>query len=140
MDGFRGESLSLRTSSGDGEMRDIAADRVRIHTSSGDFRIRDADVGELDAQSSSGNIDLDERSGRLKRVSIEASSGDVGIRLPQDAAFDAEAEQGSGDMEVGFSDGTLRRRGDEIAGYRRGNGGASIRVRTTSGNLRIEPR
>ena len=140
MDGFRGESLSLRTSSGDGQLRDIAADRVRIHTSSGDYRIEDADVGELDAESSSGNIDLDERSARLKRVSVRASSGDIGIRLPRDAAFDAAAEQGSGDMDVGFTDGTSRLRGDEMTGYRRGSGGASIRVRTTSGNLRIEPR
>ena len=140
MDGFRGESLSLRTSSGDGELTGVAADRVRVHTSSGDFRILDADIGELDAESSSGNIELDERGSRLKRVTVEASSGDVEVRLPGDAAFDAEAEQGSGDMEVGFRDGAARRRGDEIAGYRRGSGGATIRVRTTSGNLRINPR
>lgn len=140
MDGFRGESLSLRTSSGDGELSGVAADRVRVHTSSGDFQFLDADIGELDAESSSGNIELDERGSRLKRVTVEASSGDVEVRLPRDAAFDAQAEQRSGDMEVGFSDGAARRRGDEIAGYRRGNGGATIRVRTTSGNLRIDPR
>ena len=140
MDGFRGESLSLRTSSGDGELSGVAADRVRVHTSSGDFQFLDADIGELDAESSSGNIELDERGSRLKRVTVEASSGDVGVRLPRDAAFDAQAEQGSGDMEVGFSDGAARRRGDEIAGYRRGNGGATIHVKTTSGNLRIDPR
>jgi hypothetical protein len=140
LDGFRGESLSLRTSSGDGELSGVAADRVRVHTSSGDFRFLDADIGELDAESSSGNIELDERGSRLKRVTVEASSGNVEVRLPRDAAFEAQAEQGSGDMEVGFRDGAARRRGDEIAGYRRGNGGATIRVRTTSGNLRIDPR
>ena len=140
MDGFRGESLSLRTSSGDGQLSGVAADRVRVHTSSGDFQFLDADIGELDAESSSGNIELDDRGTRLKRVNVEASSGDVEVRLPRDAAFDAQAEQGSGDMDVGFSDGAARHRGDEIAGYRRGNGGATIRVKTTSGNLRIAPR
>jgi hypothetical protein len=140
MDGFRGESLSLRTSSGDGELSGVAADRVRVHTSSGDFQFVEADIGELDAESSSGNIELDERGSRLKRVTVEASSGNVEVRLPRDTAFDAQAEQGSGDMEVGFSDGASRRRGDELVGYRRGNGGATIRVKTTSGDLRVDPR
>ncbi len=43
-------------------------------------------------------------------------------------------------MRVGFSDGERRYRRKELVSYRRGSGGADIRVTTSSGDFTIEPR
>jgi DUF4097 and DUF4098 domain-containing protein YvlB len=73
-------------------------------------------------------------------VRIDATSGDVLLRLPRDASFQADANLSSGDIRIDYGDVhppvDERNRGV----YRHGTGGADIRVKTTSGNLTIEPR
>ena len=75
----------------------------------------------------------------MKDVRIRTSSGDVSLRLPAGASFDVDADQSSGDMDVQFADGSSVEHGDRIVGYRRGSGGAHIRVRTSSGDLTVSP-
>jgi Putative adhesin len=138
--GFRGESLSFRTTSGDVAARDIEASRVRIQTTSGDYSIRDADIVDLEASATSGNVEIDDRGSRLARVRIDATSGDVVLRLPRDASFQADANLSSGDIRIDYGDVHPPVDDQNRGVYRHGTGGAEIRVKTTSGNLTIEPR
>ncbi len=137
---FRVGGLTVRTTSGDIDAEGVEAARLEIRSTSGDSTIEDADVQDLEARTTSGNVDLEQRTPRLARVEIEATSGDVRLRLPRDASFRAEANLGSGDLTVGYDDATVLERHDKPTGCRRGTGGAQIHVRTTSGNLAIEPR
>lgn len=139
IDGFEGESLELHASSGDFSIRSAKAKRIVTETDSGDARFLDADVEEFSAEATSGDIELEEAGGRLKTVDVSTSSGDVTLRLPRDASFEATARQSSGDMSVDFVDGTTVQKGESVVGYRRGDHGARIRVRTSSGDLSIAP-
>jgi hypothetical protein len=140
LEGFDGETILMRSSSGDIRSRRLRAGRVEVETSSGNADLIDSDLAEFRGQSSSGDLSLDAAGSRLQEIRAHTSSGNVTVRLPRDAPFDATAEQSSGDMEVGFSDGTATRRGDRLVGYRRGSGGTRIRLETSSGDVEISPR
>lgn len=137
---FEGSSAAFHTSSGDVMVRGLVADRLSIETSSGDAHIRDGDVRELDAEASSGDLSFDSAGQRLARATVHSSSGDVQLALAADTSFRAEADQSSGDMRVRFEDGERRYRRRELVSFRRGTGGADIRVRTSSGDFTIGPR
>jgi DUF4097 and DUF4098 domain-containing protein YvlB len=139
LDGFDGDALNLTTSSGDLILRSVRARRIEIETSSGDARLEDAGVEEFASTTSSGDVRFRSTGSDLRDARIRTSSGDVSLRLPASASFEVDADQSSGDMEVGFSDGTLVRRRGTLVGYRRGSGGARIRVETSSGDLSISP-
>lgn len=137
---FEGSSAAFHTSSGDVVVRGLVVDRLSIETSSGDAHIRDGDVRELDAEASSGDLSFDSAGQRLARATVHSSSGDVQLALAADTSFRAEADQSSGDMRVRFDDGERRYRRGELVSFRRGTGGADIRVRTSSGDFTIGPR
>lgn len=137
---LEGASAAFKTSSGDVRVGSITADRVSVETSSGDSSFRDADIQEIRSESSSGDLAIESRGNRLARIRVETSSGDVHLSLPGDAAFRAEADQSSGDMRVEFADGQRGYRREELVSYRRGTGGADIRVSTSSGDFTIVPR
>lgn len=137
---FEGSSAAFHASSGDVMVRGLVADRLSIETSSGDAHIRDGDVRELDAEASSGDLSFDSAGQRLARATVHSSSGDVQLALAADASFHAEADQSSGDMRVRFDGGERRYRRGDLVSFRRGTGGADIRVRTSSGDFTIDPR
>lgn len=139
LDGFDGDLLSFHTSSGDVVLRNVKARRAEFESTSGDVRLSDADLEELSADATSGDVAFVAAGTRLRDVRIRTSSGDVSLRLPSGAAFDVDADQSSGDMDVRFSDGSSVEHDDKIVGYRRGSGGAHIRVRTSSGDLTVSP-
>lgn len=140
LDGFNGELFSFRAESGDLVARDVKARRVRTETSSGDVSISYADVEEFSAEASSGDVALRLDGSSLKSIDVITSSGDVSLRLPSDEAFDARADLSSGDVNMGFADVTETRHGQRRAlDYQRGTGGASIHVKTSSGDLTISP-
>jgi hypothetical protein len=139
LDHFEGESLELHASSGDFAIRGIKARRIVTETNSGDARFLDADVEEFSAEATSGDIELEDVGADLKAADVSTSSGDVTLRLPRDASFDASARQSSGDTTMGFRDGvSIEQYGRQFA-YHRGDHGAKIRVRTSSGDFALEP-
>ncbi len=140
VDRLDGPLAFFRTSSGDVRVRSLVADRLSVETSSGDARFQDADVREIQTESSSGDLSIESRGSRLARVRVESSSGDVRLTLPDDASFRAEADQSSGEMRVAFGDGERGYSREELVSFRRGTGGADIRVSTSSGDLTISPR
>ncbi len=139
MDGFDGDLFSFQAESGDLVARDVKARRVRTETSSGDVSISYADIEEFSAEASSGDVALRLQGSRLKAIDVTTSSGDVSLRLPSDEAFDARADLSSGDVNMGFADVTEIRHGRRALDYQRGTGGASIHVKTSSGDLTISP-
>ncbi|HTO76918.1 MAG TPA: DUF4097 family beta strand repeat-containing protein [Thermoanaerobaculia bacterium] len=140
LDGFDGDALTFDTSSGDVRVHGAKAARIAVETSSGDASFRSADVEEFQGHSSSGDFLLEQTTERLKNVRVHTSSGDVRLRLPREASFQADADQSSGDMSVAFHDGSSTMRRHKLVGFQRGEGGANIRVETSSGDLTIAPR
>ncbi len=139
LEGFEGDSLSFHTNSGDVGLRSVKARRAEFDSTSGDIRLTDADLQEFSARASSGDVTFEAAGTGLRDARIRTSSGDVSLRLPEGMSFDVDADQSSGDMDVRFSDGTEISHSDRVVGYRRGSGGAHIRVRTSSGDLTISP-
>ena len=139
LEGFEGDALAFRTTSGDVALRSVKARRAEFESTSGDVRLLDADLQEFSAEASSGDVTYEAAGTGLRDARIRTSSGDVSLRLPEGMSFDVDADQSSGDMDVRFSDGTQVSHSDRVVGYRRGSGGAHIRVRTSSGDLTISP-
>jgi DUF4097 and DUF4098 domain-containing protein YvlB len=140
MERFDGSSATFHTSSGNVAVRGIVSDRLSIKTSSGDARVRHADVRELQTDASSGDLSFETAGTRLARILVRSSSGDVHLALAPEASFQAEADQSSGEMRVRFDDGERRYRRGDLVAFRRGTGGADIRVTTSSGDFTIDPR
>jgi hypothetical protein len=140
LDTFDGDTLTLDTSSGDIRVHGAKAARIAVETSSGDASFRSADIEEFQGHSSSGDFLLEQTTGRLKNVRVHTSSGDVQLRLPPEASFEADADQSSGDMSIRFHDGSSTMSRHKLVGFHRGEGGAQIRVETSSGDLTIAPR
>jgi hypothetical protein len=137
--GFEGETISLHTTSGDADLRSVKAKRADFESTSGNIRLTDADLQEFQAEASSGDVTLEATGLGLREVGIRTASGDVSLRLPSNLSFNVDADQSSGDMDVRFSDGAEVNHRDRVVGYRRGEGGARIRVRTSSGDLTVSP-
>jgi len=139
LEDFSGESLSFRATSGDMVGRRIRARHLRSDTSSGDVRLLDAEVEELAVEATSGDIEFESAAKGLRSAEIRTSSGDVLLRLPENAGFDLETSQSSGDTRIGYADAASLHQDGHHATYRRGGGGAHIRVRTSSGDLTVRP-
>jgi hypothetical protein len=140
LDDFDGSQLRFHTASGDLVARGVRAGRVEAETSSGDLSFASADVEDFEVDTASGDVTVDVGGARLQNFRVTTSSGDVSLGLPGDEAFDARADQSSGDMIVGFREGDEIRDDETLVGYRRGTGGARIRVSTSSGDFSIMPR
>ncbi len=140
LEDFDGQQFRFHASSGDLVARGVRAQRVEAETSSGDVSVSSADIEEFEADSSSGDIAVDVQGDRLTSFRVSTSSGDVVLGLPADGSFDAEADQSSGDMVVGFAEGSAVHDDEALVAFRRGSGGAKVRVSTSSGDFTIAPR
>jgi hypothetical protein len=107
--------VRVDTSSGDvtvsGGVRELIVD-----TSSGDVRVTGPPLAALEADTSSGDVRLE---GGAERVLVDTSSGD------------ARLEKLTGDLSADTSSGGVS------AGWERLAAGAKIRVRTSSGDVRL---
>jgi hypothetical protein len=132
--GVAGE-LVVTTASGDIDASQTAAGSVRVSAASGKVRLTGIQ-GSLRADSASGDISVQGTpSGEWQ---LSASSGDITLVLPQTAGFELDARSSSGSIESKHPvtmTGTFERH--VLAGKVRG-GGASLKVRTSSGDIRIQ--
>jgi hypothetical protein len=132
--GVAGE-LVVTTGSGDIDVLQTAAGSVRVSAASGDVRLTGIQ-GPLRADSASGDISVQ---GTLSgEWQVSAASGDITLVLPQTAGFELDARSSSGSIQskhpVTMS-GTLDRR---VLTGKVGSGGAILKVRTSSGDIRIQ--
>ncbi|MGP0018756.1 MAG: DUF4097 family beta strand repeat-containing protein [Candidatus Sulfotelmatobacter sp.] len=127
------------TGSGDVEIEETGAGDIALHTGSGNITARGVQGG-FRGETGSGNVTAEgTQSGSWE---IRTGSGNVTVRLPSNAAFDADISTSSGSVDVGAPvEMTVQGRvGDmhkQIRGKVRG-GGQLLRVRTGSGDIRIE--
>ena len=146
-------AVEARTGSGSIRAEGISGDFM-ANTGSGGVRLDQAGPGDVDARSGSGQIVLRGINGALRADSgsggievegrqtgpweLDTGSGSVRISLPGDAAFELDAESNSGDIDI---DHPITVQGmiseDRLKGEVRG-GGALLRVRTGSGDIRIK--
>jgi hypothetical protein len=128
--------LEVRTSSGNVSVAGEAllAGAARVTTSSGDLAV-DGGLRELIAKTSSGNVRITRRP--LVALEADTSSGDVTLETGAERATvdtssgDIRLERLAGDLAVGASS------GDVSASWERIPPAASVRVRSSSGDVRL---
>jgi hypothetical protein len=137
VDGVRG-SLKLRT--GDGRVEATRVDgALAAETGDGSIRIR----GRLDALSlrtGDGSIEADVMSGSKITSGWDVGTGDGHVTLRLPAGFNAEldAHTNDGKIDTDFPVTTSRfRSGNDLRG-RLNSGGATLKVRTGDGAIRIQ--
>jgi len=156
LDGVTG-SVKARTGSGSVVLKRVEGATVRANTGSGSVDLRSV-TGALEAGTGSGNIHgdavtlsgtlvLDSGSGDIRlagdfagltSANVGTSSGDVSFRMEKAPGMSLSCRTSSGDIDVdvaGTKVKTERKLEVTVAG-----GGAPVRVRTSSGNIRIEGR
>ncbi|HEU4620287.1 MAG TPA: DUF4097 family beta strand repeat-containing protein [Gammaproteobacteria bacterium] len=128
--------LRAMTGSGDIVVERSGPGDVEVTAGSGDDVRLTGLEGSLSARTGSGDVEVDGRPAGT--WGIETGSGDLTVRLPDDASFDLSARTGSGDIDV-QQPLTVQGRVEhgELNGKVRG-GGPLLRLRTGSGDVRIE--
>ena len=153
---FHGEELNLETSSGEMELLEIDAKRAVVETSTGKIHGDRLTGGDLQCETGSGDVLLDRldpsslaivtKSGhvelgtelrRTRKATIHSETGDVTLRIGRLAPFELLARTGKGRVKTkglrfdsAEYDGTL-------ASFKRGRGGAVLRVSTTKGSVTL---
>jgi DUF4097 and DUF4098 domain-containing protein YvlB len=130
--------IDLKTVSGT-----ITATRIKgsvdAETTSGRIELRDiAGAKTVRAKVLSGNITYDGELASGAKITLEALSGSLDLTLPAAAAFELDAETFSGHVDSDFPitmSGKLSPK--ELHGVV-GNGGASLRLKTFSGSIRLK--
>jgi DUF4097 and DUF4098 domain-containing protein YvlB len=146
-------SVDATTSGGRIEVAGVRGD-VHAETSGGGIRVEEVS-GSVEARSSGGGIDVRGAGGAVTAVTsngrisasfsgppagdLETRGGRIEVRFPENAGADLDASTTGGRVEV---DQHLTFAGEaqphRVSGTVNG-GGASLRVRTSGGGIRIEP-
>jgi lia operon protein LiaG len=132
------EGFTAHTGSGGITVDAVAARRSDLTATSGHIRAGAAG-GEMRAGTSSGGISL-AFSGQPTSVEVGATSGDVSVRLPASAQFSLDARATSGDIRCAFPitiSGNATGERHAISGTV-GTPAGTVRIRTSSGSIRLE--
>lgn len=129
-------SSQLSTSGGAVAVADSTGD-LNLHTSGGSIDIRNAD-GRIDGHTSGGGIRAQLRANH--GINLSTSGGSITVLLPRDtrASLDAETSAGSVTSHFPLSAARISQRSHLRGDI--GGGGAPISLRTSAGNIRLEPR
>ncbi|MBD5550343.1 MAG: DUF4097 domain-containing protein [Lachnospiraceae bacterium] len=128
---------SISTSSGDITI-DGADGLWQIHTTSGEVCVKGQnDSGSIETTSGDVSLEIVELNGTLD---INTNSGSVNMKFLQDSAFDFSADTTSGNIDTFFDDDLkFSKKGNSAQGtYGQNSQGNSIRIGTTSGDVRIK--
>jgi lia operon protein LiaG len=136
---------SLRTTSGAQKVKSATVQDLELASSSGDIRVLSL-TGSVAASASSGSVDL-VCTAVPPKMEVETTSGDITILLPSDALFTLDAHASSGDIACAFPI-TVTLGGGKgsvgehtlsgTVGSAAGTGMPAIRLRATSGEIRIK--
>ncbi len=147
-------NLEAHTGSGNVTAHRVAASRVKARTGSGEITLRSVS-GSLEARTGSGEIEGEEMTVR-GALDLDTGSGDVRLGGNFSALTGARVGTGSGDvsltmtkapgmrLDLGSSSGEIRIdvAGTKLKAEKRlevstGDGAANVKVRTSSGSIRI---
>jgi DUF4097 and DUF4098 domain-containing protein YvlB len=136
---FSGHTLraSVETVSGEIDLQGLERE-IRISTVSGDVELAGArvDRGRFETVSGDLDIELDVTDGG--RLNVQSMSGDVRLALPEAQQAEFTAQTFSGDIRSGF--GTVERSTHgpgQTFSYREGSNGATIKLESFSGDIRL---
>jgi len=129
----KGESdrISIDTASGAVDFSGDTVARLDISTSSGRIDSVCRSCDDADISSSSGNIRA-EASEEIRDTDLSTSSGKITLIVPENTGFTASVSTSSGKVNYTLP---LTKSGNKLV-Y--GDGGADIRLETSSGNISIE--
>ena len=128
-------AIDANAGSGDVEMHQTATGDVKVNTGSGNVRLYGVNGG-LKASTGSGDIEVEGQA--THEWHLGAGSGNVTLRLPAQASFDLDAQTNSGSLHLKrpvTTQGTISR--NHIQG-KVGNGGVTVNVRTSSGDIALD--
>lgn len=132
------EEVSVHTGSGDVALDDVAGS-LELQTGSGDIRGRALrGVERLDVGTGSGQVTLSLDAARFASGDVEAASGDVTLSLSAVPALTLRVSTASGDIDIEGLTGTrVSRRTEHQLEAEVNGGGATLRIHTASGNVRV---
>ena len=131
---IRGD-VHVRTGSGDGDFSNLSGGQVVIESGSGDMQFRDIRA-ELHVRTGSGDVKAG--GNPTGEWILSTGSGDVTLNLPGSGGCDLDASTNSGDIDTNLPIMIQGKAGGkELTGQVRG-GGHMIRLRTGSGDIRID--
>ncbi|MCU0493435.1 MAG: DUF4097 domain-containing protein, partial [Chloroflexaceae bacterium] len=128
------QKVTVTTTSGGVDLDGVRGP-VEVESVSGDVQLQDASNAQLDIETTSGEVEF---AGSLANSphSITTLSGDVRLRLPADSNLQLEASSLSGDLESNLSLRDMVQERRELKGTL-GNGGPTLTISTTSGNVQV---
>ncbi|WBW96288.1 DUF4097 family beta strand repeat-containing protein [Oceanirhabdus sp. W0125-5] len=132
------EEVEINASSGKVTFDKLLSQTTKSKATSGDLKIKEF-KGDLIVERSSGNTQVKWIEFKNK-VEIDSASGDVILDLPKNAQFKVEFKGGSGEHDIDFP---IKINGEVDESEIKGAVGESdnlIKVRTSSGDLRINKR
>lgn len=109
-------------------------------TVSGDLILDLGTISNARVRTTSGGVRLDAKFTKDGRLEMETVSGDLSVSAGGEAGFQAEAESFSGDITTCFgarAEPTSKYGPGERLAVTRGAGGAKLRIRTMSGDLKL---
>jgi hypothetical protein len=125
----------LSTSGGNVHVVDSTGN-LDLRTSGGDIRMRNDD-GQVRAVTSGGDIHAQLRSNQ--GITLKTDGGDITLLLPQDMHASIEARSSGGGITCEFPLGTARIQSGHFLQGTVGGGGPPITLRTSGGDIHIEP-
>lgn len=136
VDGLEG-ALLAETSGGSIRVANVSGD-IQVDTSGGSISL-DSVAGLVDAETSGGSISATFTKGNNRGGRLETSGGSIRVALDPsiDLRIDAEASGGGVASDVPLAT-TVSKSRSHLSGAM-GKGGATLRVETSGGSVRIEP-
>lgn len=127
----------LKTSSGIVTLNTFDASRLSLDTFSGSIAMEGITTGELEADTSSGNIAVSLLSGCP--ITAETFSGNISITVPPSIGFTYKIDTFSGIVNIGFPQITIGNTNNAESSGKVGNGLFAFDLKTSSGDISIQP-
>lgn len=136
LEGVAGD-ISLRTVSGDVTGEGLGGD-VRVRTVSGGVLLRDSRLTDLTIRTVSGDSVIESQLDEGGSYRMYSVSGNLRLMIPEDQGCTIHSRSLSGEFECSLPHEVRRASGGALEAPVNG-GGVEFRVRTTSGNVAVEP-
>lgn len=133
---FTGETGKIHSTSGDIEVNDFASEYADFKSTSGEIKIKKLDCDYFDAGNTSGGVSLELDNAPSATSSVECTSGDIDLYLPMREKFSVDVSCTSGTFRDKFNNNRMNPRNNYRMDYN--GGGATIKLRTTSGDITLE--
>jgi DUF4097 and DUF4098 domain-containing protein YvlB len=138
LDGGEVSDANVNTTSGQVELSGVSG-QLTLGSVSGDVRVRDAHNGRLAVSTTSGGFEYAGDLARGASNTVNSISGDVKLALPDNTGLRLDASTVSGSISSEF-DLSNREEGLRSLKGTAGDGGTTLTIGTTSGDISVEKR